>query len=232
MEIIRRERSVIIACDVDLELFERIVEETGDIPGVGGYKLGFYLGLRYGLEKVVEVAREYTEKPLIYDHQKAATDIPALGEKFAKLCAQCGINAVILFPQAGPETERKWVKEALNEGLGVVVGGLMTHRGYTDTEGGWIRADRIEKIYEIAADLGVNNFVVPGNRPEEARRIRGWVEGKVKPIFYVPGLIAQGGKVEKVREVLGRRWHAIVGRGIYRSEDMRNAALEIVKELK
>lgn len=106
-KIIERDKSVIPACDVEtLEQFRELVKQTDDVDGIGGYKIGFGLGLRYSLPRIVEVARKYTNKPIIYDHQKAGTDIPDTGKDFAKLNKNSGIDAVIFFPQAGPETER------------------------------------------------------------------------------------------------------------------------------
>ena len=96
--IIQRDRSIIPACDFDILKFGEVVKATGDIEGVGGYKIGFVLGLTHGLQYVVEVARKHTDKPLIYDHQKAGTDIPEMGKEYAKLCKEAGIDAVIFFP--------------------------------------------------------------------------------------------------------------------------------------
>ena len=67
--IIQRDRSIIPACDVDFGVFRNIVRETGDIERVGGYKLGVAF-LDVGLIAAVQAAREHTDKPLIYDHQK------------------------------------------------------------------------------------------------------------------------------------------------------------------
>ena len=71
MTLIAARHSLIPSCDVDLPDFERLVKDTADLPGIGAYKLGFELGLAYSLPRVVEVARQYTDKPMIYDHQKA-----------------------------------------------------------------------------------------------------------------------------------------------------------------
>jgi len=232
MRIIKRDRSVIPACDVPLELYERIVKETADIEGIGGYKVGFFLGLDYGLPKIVEIARKYTDKPIIYDHQKAGTDIPDMGGKFAKICKKSGIDAVILFPQSGPETEKAWIEAAKEEGLGVIVGGLMTHPKYKKSEGGFLADESILEMYLIAADLGVKDFVVPGNRPDDIRRIREALEEKgIAPRFYAPGFVAQGGEITEATKVAGDHWHAIVGRGIYKAEDIKKAALEYTSKI-
>lgn len=233
MPIINIPKSVIPACDIpSLELFEKIVEETKDIEKIGAYKVGFELGLRFGLPKVVETARQHTDKPIIYDHQKAATDIPAMANNFAEACKSAGIDAVILFPQAGPETEKAWIKAMQAAGLGVIVGGEMTHPGYLESDSGYIMNEAPKRMYSIAADLGVKDFVVPGNKPDKIKFYRQLLESKdIKPVFYSPGLVAQGGKISESTKEAGQSWHAIIGRGIYKAENIKEAALELTKEL-
>ncbi len=232
-KIIGADRSVIPACDVGtLEEFERLVEQTANVEGIGGYKIGFELGLTFGLPAVVNTARRYTDKPLIYDHQKAGTDIPDTGKNFAKVVKKAGVDAVIFFPQAGPETERAWIYHALDNGLKVVVGGRMTHPAYAVSEGGFIVDEGALDMYRIAARAGVNNFVVPGNKPEVIKQVREIVEGEgVKPVFYAPGFIAQGGSISEAAKVAGERFHGIVGRGIYEATDMHAAAVEHTLQL-
>ncbi|MBS3140823.1 orotidine 5'-phosphate decarboxylase [Candidatus Woesearchaeota archaeon] len=231
--IIERDRSVIPACDVSsLEQFEELVKQTANVDGIGGYKLGFELGLTYGLPKVVEVARQHTNKPLIYDHQKAGTDIPDIGRNFARVMKNAGIDTVILFPQAGPETERSWIYHALDNGLNVIVGGRMTHPAYAVSEGGFITDEGALEMYRIAARAGINNFVVPGNKPSVIKQVREVIEAEgVSPIFYAPGFVAQGGVISEAAKVAGDNFHGIVGRGIYQAPDMREAALQHTSKL-
>ena len=233
-KIIMNDRSVIPACDVSsIEEFEEIVKVTQDIDGIGGYKVGFDLGLRYGLKKVVEVAKQYTEKPIIYDHQKAGTDIPDTGKNFAKLCSEAGVQGIILFPQSGPETERAWIYHALDHGLKVMVGGRMTHPAYSISEGGFITNEGAMEMYRIAASAGINNFIVPGNKPEVIAQIKKVVkaEGILNPIFSAPGFVEQGGKISEGGKAAGKLFHAIVGRGITQAKDKRAAALSHVSQL-
>lgn len=231
--IIGRDRSVIPACDVSsIEDFEKLVIETADVDGIGGYKVGFELALGYGLSTVVNVARKHTDKPIIYDHQKAGTDIPDTGKNFARVCKAAGVDGVIMFPLAGPETERAWIYHALDQGLNVIVGGWMTHPAFTSSEGGFIMDKSAIDMYLIAAEAGINNFVVPGTKPEAIRNIRQMVEAVgVKPVFYAPGFVAQEGKIENAAKEAGERWHAIVGRGIYLAEDKRKAAMQHASQL-
>ena len=83
--IISRDRSIIPACDVEtLDELKRLVKATCAVEGVGGYKIGFDLVIPYGMKKVVEEIRGLTDLPIIYDHQKAGTDIPDMGKKFMR----------------------------------------------------------------------------------------------------------------------------------------------------
>ncbi len=225
---------MIPACDVPLEVFESLVEETGDIEGIGGYKIPATSG-RKGWERWNMVARKHTEKPLIYDHQKAGTDIPDTGKLFMKELSESGFNAVILFPLSGPKTERAWIEYALNSGLNVMVGGWMTHGEYAVSEGGWITNEGILNMYRIAARMGINNFVLPGTKPNAIRQIRETIgeEGCIDPVLYGPGLgIGQGGDVAEAKTLAGDKFHAIVGRGIYEAQNKRAAVLEHYSQLK
>ena len=233
MRIIKYDRSVIPACDVrSLEDLKKLVEQTHDVKGIGGYKIGLVLGLSFGLPKIVEVIREFTDLPIIYDHQKAGTDIPPLGQKFAKVCKDAGVNAVIIFPQSGPATEEEWIKACKEVSLEILIGGEMTHPKYKKSEGGFISDDVLDKIYLNAAKLNVTNFVVPGNRIERIKHYRSILEPIVKDLtFFAPGFVAQGGEITEAAKAAGQFWHAIVGRGIYRAEDMRKAAEELTSKL-
>jgi len=231
-KIIDWDKSIIPACDVPLEVYERILENTGDIDKIGGYKIGIALALNYGLPDIVKVAKEYTDKPIIYDHQKAGTDIPDMGEKFAKVCKNAGVDAIILFPQSGPETEKAWIEAAKEEDLGIIVGGLMTHPRYVRSEGGYLADKAVIEMYLNGADMGVTDFVVPGNKPDDIKRIKETLEERgISPTFYAPGFVAQGGEISDAAKVAGKNWHAIVGRGIYESENIRQAALEYTSKL-
>lgn len=231
-KIIQRERSIIPACDVPLHLYERIVRDTADVDGVGAYKVGFELGLSHSLPRVVELTRKYNNKPIIYDHQKAGTDIPDTGKNYARTMKNAGVDAVIFFPQSGPETEKAWIKAAFEQNLGVIIGGLMTHPRYVRSEGGYLADEATMEMYLNAAELGVSDFVVPGNRPDDIKRIRETLEQRgVSPTFYAPGFVVQGGSISDAAKVAGDSWHAIVGRGIHKAKDIRKAALKHTSQL-
>ncbi len=225
-------RRVIPACDVSIDIFEKIVSETHDMDGIGGYKIPASSG-RKGWEKWVKTARKYTDKPLLYDHQKAGTDIPDTGRDFMKELKGAGFDAVILFPQSGPCTQVAWTGEAVQQGLTVIVGGEMTHPGYLAGSGGYIRDDAPDEIYRRAVAQGVRHFVVPGNKPEQVEHYRELILscGAQDPILVAPGFIAQGGSISDAGRAAGEKFGAIVGRGIYEADDIRKAAEELTSQL-
>ena len=222
-------KSVIPACDVDtLEKLKKLVKETCSVEGIGAYKIGFELVIPFGMKKVIEEIRSLSDLPIIYDHQKAGTDIPDTGAKFMKACR--GVDAVILFPQSGPVVEEEWIKAGKN--MKVIIGGEMTHKGYLAKDNGYLSDDMPTRVYTIAANLGVEDFVVPGNKPDKIKEYKAMLEAmNVKPVFYSPGLITQGGSLSEGAKAAGNNWHAIIGRGIYQAKDMNKAAKEFVKEI-
>lgn len=210
------ERKLIPALDCDLETAVDLVRKVDAAEGVYGYKVGFVLGLSHGLPKVVERIREHSRKPVIYDHQKAATDIPDTGEAFAKTLASAGVDEAILFPQAGPATLAAWAEALQKARLKVIVGGVMTHPRYLASEGGFLVDDAILGVYAQAAKLGVQAFVVPMTKPERVRAVADSL-GAGDWEFYSPGLGAQGGDWSAFAFL--KRHYAIVGRSLLKAAD-------------
>lgn len=224
---------IIPACDVHtLQEFESIVKATSQITGIVGYKLGCILGLTYGLSRLVETTRKHTELPLIYDHQKAGTDIPYLAPTFTEVCASAGIRGIIVFPQSGPETGAAFIKSALQRGLVPIVGGEMTHPKYLANEGGFIRDSAPEEMYKLGAHEGASLFVVPGNRVESIRKYARLLSEIVdSPGFLMPGIGRQGGDiVQAFQATAGCPSYAIIGSGIYKASDMAAAAARFCGE--
>ena len=238
VELIAQQKSVIPACDVaTLEKLGKLASATSGILGIGGYKVGLELAIRFGLEAVVKTIREHNHLPVIYDHQKGGTDIPGLGAKFAQAVKSSGADAVILFPFGGAVTERNWIKDCQGEGLVVLVGGHMTQPEFLESEGGFIADSGPGRIYRIAAENGVTNFVVPGNKTEfvlEYRQLLDGLLGEGKFTLFAPGFISQGGDISETGKVAGENWHAIVGSAIYKPEgveEMRKAALAVTSQI-
>lgn len=233
MKLFDSDRGVIVACDVDtLRDLEKLTELTSDVEGIVGYKVGFSLVLKYNLPSVVKKIRNYTELPVIYDHQKAGTDIPQMGPAFAKICKEGGANGVILFPQSGPETEKAFISALLAEGLVPLIGGEMTHPKYLQKEGGFIMDKGPEEMYLHGAENGAEYFIVPGNKPERIKHYSKLLAEKIsRPKFCMPGIGRQGGDIRSAFEACGALpAYAIIGSGIYKAYDMKNAAKNYCKE--
>ena len=233
MGLIKSERSIIPACDVNIDLYETIIKYTSDIPEVSAYKIGFELALVHGLPKIINLTRRYTDKLIIYDHQKGCTDTPYKGEKFVKTLVEAGIDAAIFFPLTGPETELAWIKAAFKFNLPIIIGGDMSHYKYRKSEGGYIDDMSVAEIYSIAAKMGITDFVVPGNKPDRIKEIKNIIESNaIKPNFYAPGFGGkQGGSILNALKSTDNKLHAIIGEEIYTAKSIRAKVLDLVNQL-
>ncbi len=224
---------VIPACDVaTIEEFKTLIGQTCSVDGIVGYKVGCTLALSYGIPKLTEIVTEQTDLPVIYDHQKAGTDIPQMSAKFAEVCVKAGVKVVIIFPMAGPAAEKAFIEALFQTELVPWVGGEMTHEKYLSGEGGFIDDDAPKEMYKIAVECGVEYFVVPGNKTDVIRKYNTLLSETVKePKFCMPGIGVQGGGIRKAFEaVKGKEAYAIIGSAIYKSRDMERAARGFCKE--
>ena len=234
--IIEAKKSVIVAADVpNFGKLKELASEVKSVPGIGGFKIGFRLAFKDIVTAVNIVQSEYDPNAvIIYDHQKAGNDIPAMGKGFAEDMKEVGVSAVILFPFAGPETQKVWTEACLEVGLKVFTGGIMTHPKFLVSEGGYIADAAPERIFRLACKLGVNHFIVPGNKLEWVKKLRKIVAGELGEGNYslaAPGFIDQKGIISECGAVAGDDWHAIVGGGIYKAKNIRQAAIEITKQI-
>lgn len=215
--LIPRQKSIISACDVQfLKDLEALVSCIHEHPAVGAFKVGLRLALAYGLPNMVSSIRKFTNKPIIYDHQKAGNDIPDMGEHFAEVCKESGVDAVILFPFTGVATQRVWQQACKEAGLHVIVGGEMTHPKFDE----FISHEKSLEIYAQAVLGGVTDFVLPGNKLDRIGVYRLYIEETVPDAtYYSPGLISQGGDITDAGKIAGDRWHAIIGRALYQAGD-------------
>lgn len=229
-----QDKSIFVATDVEAARLQELVERTCLVKGIGGYKVGFEVTLEIGLPESVKIVKEYTNHPIMYDHQKGGTDTPQKGTRFANVCAKAGVEAVILYPFGGAKTEREWIKAGQGVGLTVMVGGHMTQPEFLSSEGGFISDDAPDRIYTIAAENGVRDFVVPGNKIHYVRHYKELLSsilGKDNFTLYSPGFVTQGGKISEFAKVAGNNYHPIVGEIIYNSPDITAAAGKITRQL-
>ncbi|MEM1513310.1 MAG: hypothetical protein QXW78_03410 [Candidatus Thermoplasmatota archaeon] len=226
-----KRHGVIIACDVeDIQKLKELVEKTYGIEGIVGYKIGANLALKYGLKNIMEEIDFHL--PVIYDHQKAGTDIPQIADKFAKACQQAGVKGVIIFPQAGPKSEEAFIDAIFANEMVPMVGGEMTHEKYLYEEGGFIIDSAPSRIYEIAAKKKVEYFILPGNKEEAIKKYHMIIASMInEPKYCMPGIGRQGGEIKKAFSLLlGYSSYAIVGSSIYDSNNIEKSAKFFAKE--
>lgn len=246
---IQKDKGIIIACDCDFEIYSKILRETKELEEIVGYKLGSELSL-YGRKKIVLLTKNYTDKPLIYDHQKGGTDVSHMGKSFANSAKDDGVDAVILFPRMfNKKAEIAYITAAKEKDLSILVGGLTTEeaeRTKEFNEGDVNKLSTIEiieyialtagwqSIYKTAIGEGVANFVLPGNILEITKEIKDFIlkESKIAPIFYTPGIGAQGGKLSELAELFkGSLWYPIIGRSIYESPNIKEKVRELINQM-
>jgi orotidine-5'-phosphate decarboxylase len=229
MRLFSSKHGLIPACDVSsiIEL-QKLIEDTSALNFIQAYKIGIELLIPYGVKSVVDKIRSITNTLIIYDHQKYGNDIPVIsGGKFLDILKEGGVNAIIIFPFAGIETLTATIEKCKQIDLLPIVGGEMTHGGFLESDGGYLSDNAPTKIYEDAAKLGVNHFVVPGTK---IGKIKQHVESIAKiihnPTFMFPGIgKGQGGDIaEAFKASLPYNSYAIVGRGIYAAENSTEAA--------
>lgn len=216
-----KDYGIILACDVStLEEAKSLAELSLGVDEVVGYKVGFTLGLRFGLREVVRNLKKINPLPIIYDHQKAGTDIPQMGQPFAQCCKEVGIDGVIIFAQAGPKTLDAFTTAIFQHEMTPIVGGVMTHSGYLVSDGGYIIDDAPKHIFQIALEKGVTQFVLPGNKPELIRMYSNILNKKLGVSVMMPGIGSQGGDLDNAfSECVGLKPYAIIGSAIYKAKN-------------
>jgi len=234
-KIIPLERSIMLAADVQPERSRILAHQIANVAGLSSVKVGFELGLGLGLAKAVQIFKEADPNlVVVYDHQKAGNDIPDTAANFARTMKRGQIDAAILFPFTGRRVEEHWIKELQDTHIGVIIGSEMTHNGFLYSEGGRIADDRLTDMYEQAVELGVRDFVVPGNKPDKILEYRKFFQdeaGEGNFTLYAPGFVTQGGEISEAGKIAGSSWHAIVGRGIFEAADVRLAAIEHAQQI-
>lgn len=229
-----RATGIVIAADVaTLDELRAIAEMVAPVPEVVGIKIGFMLGLRYSLGKAVAAVRDAATVPVIYDHQKAGTDIPQMGKPFAATCRDAGVQAAIFFPLAGPKTLDGFVMGAFEEGLEAIVGLVMTHPKFLVGEGGYIDNGAPDAVCRAAIDLGVRNYVLPGTKTDIVSRFAKGPLAEIEPAtIMMPGIGSQGGSIAAAFQAASpHRRFAIIGSAIYNAPDAAAALARFVEEV-
>ncbi|MFO7872626.1 MAG: orotidine 5'-phosphate decarboxylase / HUMPS family protein [Candidatus Undinarchaeales archaeon] len=221
---LRKPPAIIPSLDLNLEDATDLLSDLADVEDkIAAYKVSSLQVLEMGLEKVLEELRAYTSLPLIYDHQKACTDIPAIVTNQVDAVASLGIDSFIAVPQgAGSKSLENFVKASKKNKIIPVVLLEMTHPGAND----YLKENTPSKVFDKAVELGVKHFVVPGNKTEKINQYRCWADKGNKNIRLLsPGIGAQGGTAEAA--VKAGVDYPIIGRAIYTAEKPAEAVQKI-----
>lgn len=222
---------------LDIESHERlevVVKATSGVEGIAGYKLGLTSVLRFGLKESVRRLQALTDLPILYDHQKAGPDMPDMAKKYTAMCAEAGVDGLILFPVAGPTAVDGFVGEAIKASLTPVVGGEIPVPDYGASGGGYMLDDALDRILSRSVERGADHFVLPAHDVAKINRWSGWISGHVKePVVFLTGFGSLGGTVEGAfgaSQTCARRF-AIVGRLITESTDPAGAAAKLYEKI-
>lgn len=228
-----KDYGIILACDVStVEEAESLAKISVGIDEVVGYKIGFTLGLRFGLRQITDALKKINPLPVIYDHQKAGTDIPQMGDPFARCCKEGGVDGVIIFSQAGPKTLDSFISAIFKYEMIPICGGVMTHSGYLVSDGGYIIDDAPARIFQIALEKGVKQFVLPGNKPDLIQKYADILNKKPEVSVMMPGIGSQGGELDiAFSACIGLKPYSIIGSGIYKAQDPRGALESFISSL-
>ncbi|HVN65287.1 MAG TPA: orotidine-5'-phosphate decarboxylase [Methanomicrobiales archaeon] len=181
-------------------------------PHLDAIKVGYPLVLSAG----ISVARDLLPLglPLIADFKVA--DIPDTNEAICTLAFGAGFSAVIAHAFPGGDALTACVKVAHAGGGRCYAVAEMSHPGAAESFHGGVA----ERLAALAVRCGADGIIAPATRPERIAQLRAIV-GDLR--ILSPGVGAQGGEVEKVKDLVDG---IIVGRAIFAAPDPEAAARE------
>jgi orotidine-5'-phosphate decarboxylase len=181
-------------------------------PHLDAMKLGYPLILPAG----ISIARDLLPLglPLIADFKVA--DIPDTNEAICAAAFDAGFSAVIAHAFPGEDALRRCVGVAHARGGACFAVAEMSHPGAAEFFHGGVA----ERLAALAVRCGADGIIAPATRPDRVAELREIV-GPLK--ILSPGIGAQGGRVEAVKDLVDG---IIVGRSIYGAPDPAAAAGE------
>jgi len=210
----KKETRLILALDEpEKEKALNVAEEVYDV--VDAVKVNYPLVLSAGISIVEELA-ELSD--VICDFKIA--DIPNTNMLIVKEVLKHNASGVIVHGFMGQDSVKACVDTA--EGRDVFVVTEMSHPGAVE-----FMQPLTDKLAKLAVNAGVAGVIAPGTRPERIKHIRNIV-GDL--LILTPGVGAQGGKA--CDAISAGADYVIVGRSIYKSDNPRKTAVEIVNEIR
>jgi len=214
---------LIPSLDVPFEQISGLISDIDDITvqdknPIYALKIGALLELD-GLKKVVEDIRNYSQLPIIIDHQKLA-DIPPIIAQFVEKIATCEVDGAILLGYVGPSSITTFIESCQNYGLANYIVTEMSHEGAST----YIKEDTPIKIATLARDLKATGIVCPATKPETIQKCATILRGSSLGIMS-PGHGPQGGGADAAIQA-GADW-IVVGREFYNSDDPKQSLINL-----
>ena len=214
---------LIPSLDVPFEQISGLISDIDDITvqdknPIYALKIGALLELD-GLKKVVEDIRNYSQLPIIIDHQKLA-DIPPIIAQFVEKIATCEVDGAILLGYVGPSSITTFIESCQNYGLANYIVTEMSHEGAST----YIKEDTPIKIATLARDLKATGIVCPATKPKTIQKCAAILKGSSLGIMS-PGHGPQGGGADAAIQA-GADW-IVVGREFYNSDDPKQSLINL-----
>lgn len=220
---------IIPSLDVDIERAKEVLECICELrKEIAAIKIGSILCWEVGLKNAVSELKKICNFPIIFDAQKAGTDIPEIVRKQVEIAAKSGVDAFIAAPQgSGSATLAAFVEACFEHKITPIVVVEMTHPECNS----FLSKDASDKILEKSIELGVVNFVAPANKPERLKIYKDIALGKKKEIRILsPGIGPQGGGPDSA--VKSGSDFIIIGRSIYQAIDPKKRVIQIYTLIK
>lgn len=166
-------------------------------------------------EEIISDVKNIAKKPVIADLKLA--DIDNTLRLITEEIFAAGADYIIAHPFIGNDPLQVIPRERL------ILVVEMSHPGATQ----FIQA-HTEEFCKMAEEIGVFGVIAPATRPERVEQIRKWVGEKIK--IFCPGVGAQGGTASEV--IRSGADYIIVGRSIYNSENPKESAKRILKNIR
>jgi orotidine-5'-phosphate decarboxylase len=172
-----------------------------------------------GLKSVIQQIHEYSDLPIIVDHQKLA-DIPSIITKFVEKVAAAEVDGVILLGYVGPKSITTFVESCQDYGMANYIVAEMSHEGASE----YIKNDTPLKIAQLALDLKATGIVCPATKTVSIQKCAAVLKDSSLGIMS-PGHGPQGGGADSAVKA-GADW-IVVGRSFYTSLNPQETLIKI-----
>lgn len=225
---------IIISCDSGtLQNFEQVVEQTGSMEEVHGYRIGRGLKSSYPLKDIISAARRHSLKELICCIGDGAPRLETEWESFSGAFAKMNALTIMLHTHPVPVAERAWVYRISMEEMGII---MDRTEFYSDCSQAQQSGSQNPPVaFAIAAASGISRYAVRADEQEILQtRLLLSDAGLRKADINLFGLSARSeGEIKRLKSAAGPIWHAFVGDEITGATGRRykDAAKAVIRRL-